>query len=176
MLQENEKTAKIDALDLNHVRDYLAEKAGWSKDYATQVENDYRGFLKLYAVNPQGRFVSTRHVDDFWHAHILHVGKYVKDCQETFGYLLDHLPVVEEGADLTIYHELYEQTQNAFKENFGHEMGVNSNPDQSICYGDSPRKNAICYGDSPLNSICYGNSPYTAVNEIFSRAEKMAMA
>lgn len=150
---------KIQQLDLDHVRAYLAEKKKWHPSYAKQVEQDYRDFLKLYAAAPDGEFVSTRDVDDFWHAHILHVSKYINDCVDVFGFVLDHLPVVEEGKDLTPYHDRHQKTQESFAKIFGRSMG-NGNDKTAICFSDAPQKNAICFGRAPyVGAICFGRAP-----------------
>lgn len=154
MTKQN-NTSGIDGLYLEPIRAYIAEKKGWSADYAQSVERDYRDFLKLYAENPAGEYVSTRDVDDFWHAHILHVSKYINDCMDVFGFVLDHLPVVEEGQDLTPYHERHAHTQTLFAENFGRKMG-DDGAQQAICFGNAPAK-AICFGRKPAAAaICFG--------------------
>lgn len=154
-MTKHDNNDAIDKLDLEPVRAYIAEKKGWPQDYAQNVERDYRDFLKLYAQNPAGEYVSTRHVDDFWHAHILHVSKYINDCMTVFGFILDHLPVVEEGQDLTPYHERHARTQSLFAENFGRKMGDAGATD--ACADE--KKQAICFGNAPANAICFGRKP-----------------
>ncbi|MGI9392214.1 MAG: glycine-rich domain-containing protein, partial [Parvibaculales bacterium] len=68
------------------------EGEGWSFKYATNVEQEYRRFLKLCRDYPDTGIVPSNVVDKMWHMHILDTRKYLQDCEQYFGYFLHHFP------------------------------------------------------------------------------------
>lgn len=79
----------IGVLDLSLIKKKVAQKQGWSEDYADKVEVDYRAFL---AKGEKGGNRPTVDVDEMWHTHILDTKKYAADCQRMFGGFLHHIP------------------------------------------------------------------------------------
>jgi len=64
----------------------------WNIEKAKKVEQLYRYFLTLVVAYPNKHIVPTKDIDTFWHTHILDTEKYMKDCQEAFGYYIHHFP------------------------------------------------------------------------------------
>jgi hypothetical protein len=87
--------AEIQALDLDPIKVKLMdpeEGQGWSREYAGQMEIEYKRFLTLSVKYPEETIAPSKGVDKFWHGHILDTMKYVEDCQNVFGYFLHHFP------------------------------------------------------------------------------------
>jgi hypothetical protein len=90
--------AAIAALDLSTVRTRLMHPRaglGWSAMRASAAESDYREFLLRAKLFPEDARSPMADVDSFWHFHILDTTKYVRDCEQSFGYFLHHQPEVE---------------------------------------------------------------------------------
>lgn len=90
--------AAIAALDLSTVRTRLMHPRaglGWSAMRASAAESDYRDFLLRAKLFPEDSPSPMADVDSFWHFHILDTTKYVRDCEQSFGYFLHHQPEVE---------------------------------------------------------------------------------
>ena len=87
--------AKIHALDLAPIKFKLMdaeEGYGWSREYADQIEIEYKRFLTLLVKYPEVSIAPSKAVDKFWHGHILDTLKYAEDCNKVFGYFLHHFP------------------------------------------------------------------------------------
>lgn len=82
----------IQRLDLEPIKFKLIKEHGWTLESADQVEKFYKLYLELHILYPQTTHVPTIHVDEMWHAHILDTAKYMRDCNEIFGYYLHHYP------------------------------------------------------------------------------------
>jgi hypothetical protein len=95
------KWETIRALDLSGVKAKFAFKKGrwwqfWNS--ADRIEQQYRQFLYLIAMNPGETVVPwSQDLDDFWHENILNTAKYAKDCEAIFGQFLHHNPHLPEG-------------------------------------------------------------------------------
>lgn len=112
----------IAALDLDPIKVKLMHKEsgeGWSLEYATAMEFEYRRFLYLMKMFPHEQTAPLFDVDIFWHYHILDTMKYAADCEQVFGYFLHHFPYLGlRGEDDEAAHqqggtrmqELYEAT------------------------------------------------------------------
>lgn len=87
--------AKIHAIDLAPIKVKLMDKEeghGWSREYADQIEIEYKRFLTLLVKYPEASIAPSKDVDKFWHGHILDTLKYAEDCNHVFGYFLHHFP------------------------------------------------------------------------------------
>src|SRR4051794_20617226 len=76
--------AAIEALDLNPIKVKLMHEEsgeGWPREYADQMEQEYRRFLELMVKYPDEAIAPSMDVDEFWHYHILDTMKYAEDCQ-----------------------------------------------------------------------------------------------
>jgi hypothetical protein len=82
-------------LNLDPIKVKLMHKdsgEGWSLEYATAMEFEYRRFLYLMKMFPEEQTAPLFDVDIFWHYHILDTMKYAADCEQAFGYFLHHYP------------------------------------------------------------------------------------
>lgn len=136
--------SRVETLHLESVADWAAEKHGWYADRQATALKWYCRFLAMCAHKPNVGHLMHIDVDEMWHAHILHVGKYVRDCSILLGkgWVLDHQPVVRHnGADLSAYGQAYLRSLRDFRDAFGEEPpgateigpeGVAA--DQQICF------------------------------------------
>ena len=137
-----ERLRRIDALDLEPIvfklmhpepRETALSLADADQDIAL-----YRCFLKLCALHPDATIVPTRQLDRVWHTHMLDTAKYRADCDQAFGFFLDHFPYFgfcgEE--DRRAWQEDFAHTRRLFLEHFGVEIG--HQPAASACrnHGD----------------------------------------
>jgi hypothetical protein len=117
----DEKWDKVASLDLKSVRQKFAFKKGWwwlFRNNAQRVENEYRQFLYLIAVNPGQTVVPwSRELDDFWHEHILDTAKYARDCETIMGGFIHHNPHVPE--ETFTHTKALHATREMYKAAFG---------------------------------------------------------
>jgi hypothetical protein len=138
--------ACVNALDLGPIKFKLAnpdDGQGWDRDKIARVEEEYRQFLLLSALEPDNVIVPSREVDKFWHAHILDTRKYEHDCQTIFGRFLHHFPYlgIRGDEDAKALCEAYEAT-NKLHENY---------------FGISPKHAGIGIDASVCGSACGGS-------------------
>jgi hypothetical protein len=81
---------KILAIDLTRVLARLIHKLHFTPDRAEEAIKGYRQYL--YLINTVGKMTPSADVDEAWHAHILHLPAYVRDCMASFGKVIWHVP------------------------------------------------------------------------------------
>ena len=81
---------KILLIDLKRVFDRLVHKLDFTEDRAEDAINGYRQYL--YLVNTVGNLTPSEDVDEAWHAHVLHLPAYFRDCMSAFGRVIWHIP------------------------------------------------------------------------------------
>jgi hypothetical protein len=117
---------QISMLDLDAIKVklmHMESGEGWSLEYASAVEREYRRFLYLMKTYPDEPTAPLTDVDTFWHYHILDTMKYAADCEQVFGFFLHHFPYVgmrgqedKEALDRmgermrTLYEETFEES------------------------------------------------------------------
>ncbi|HUZ37259.1 MAG TPA: hypothetical protein VMV17_13105 [Streptosporangiaceae bacterium] len=105
----------------------------------------YRCFLKLCVLHPGTTIVPTRQLDHVWHTHMLDTAKYRADCDQMFGFFLDHFPYFgfRGQEDQRAWQEDFARTRRLFRQHFGAEIG--GQPAASACrsHGDG---SACCVG------------------------------
>lgn len=90
----DELKEKLWSLDLEPIMVKLMDKKegkGWTEAQAFSGAEEYRRFLFL-TLTREEPIVPTTFIDSVWHAHILDTAKYREDCQDVFGFFLDHFP------------------------------------------------------------------------------------
>lgn len=91
-----EGLAYIEAMDLNYIVEYMCSERyplpRWTLSDAKQCQTLYKNFLTLFKQHPNEGLVPNKHVDEFWHNHILFTKEYIKDCIAIFGHYLHHIP------------------------------------------------------------------------------------
>jgi hypothetical protein len=121
-----EVIAAIEALDLTSVKLRLMDRElgeGWTGRHADQIESAYKNFLAMivrYQEHAEDIMLA-KHVDEFWHTHILQTMKYAADCERVFGQFLHHEPHVGEvtAADLEKRERQAEKTRTLYEREFG---------------------------------------------------------
>jgi hypothetical protein len=146
---------RIGAVDLGPIRFKLAnpdEGRGWERPEIERVEEEYRRFLLLTALESESVIVPSREVDKFWHAHILDTKKYAYDCQAIFGYFLHHFPYLgtRGDGDAKALCEAYAATNRLYASRFGNSpLRVSDHVNSSVC-------GASCGGS--CSAGCGGNN------------------
>jgi hypothetical protein len=121
--------AKVQRLDLEPIIYKLVnpeDGEGWTVDRADAVAVLYREFLILSCLYPGKSIVPTKDIDTMWHTHILDTSKYRDDCNEVFGYFLDHFPYfgLRGEEDAKNLKAAFEETKMLFEEHFGKPVAV----------------------------------------------------
>jgi len=137
-----ERLRRIDALDLEPIVFKLMHpEPGETALSLARADQDvalYRCFLKLCVLHPDTTIVPTRQLDHVWHTHMLDTAKYRADCDQVFGFFLDHFPYFgfRGEADRRAWQEDFAHTRHLFRQHFGVEIG--DQPAASACrnHGD----------------------------------------
>lgn|SRR3990167_846539 len=112
----------IYTIDFSMVIHKMVSQDGWREADALAVAELYRNFLflnKKYATD--GMLPPSEEVDEFWHYHILDTRKYVKDCENIFGYYFHHYPylVMDHQLNFAQLYQAFSQTQVLHSKEFG---------------------------------------------------------
>ena len=93
----------------------------WTKEMTDLGELEYKRYLTLIKVHRHRSIVPSRIMDGFWHQHILDTKAYREDCQNVFGYFVDHFPYfgIYGEADKLDLLESFEETKKLYFERFG---------------------------------------------------------
>lgn len=83
---------KLNNISFGEVAYQLRTKEGWDLDLVNKEINRYRQFLILHRLYPERPLVPSRNVDTVWHHHVLLTELYRKNCEEVFGYYVNHYP------------------------------------------------------------------------------------
>jgi len=116
------------ALDLSPIMfKLMAEKdgKGWDRARTLSAVEEYRRFLYLTVTRTE-TIVPSHDADEVWHAHILDTAKYREDCQEAFGFFLDHFPYfgMRSDEDQVCLQETFLSAQEIERETFGSVMAL----------------------------------------------------
>lgn len=119
ILSEDLKELDLSMISMK-LRDPLEGK-GWSEEYCSRVEREYRRFLALtrrYADRP---IVPSNIVDAFWHSHILDTQAYAHDCERLFGHFLHHFPYfgMRGPSDAQALCDAYDETLSLYEAHWG---------------------------------------------------------
>jgi hypothetical protein len=172
MFSSNE-IAAIYAIDLNQIKTklmHVPSGEGWTAEHADAVELEYRRFLHLAKMYPEGGFAPSEAVDTFWHYHILDTVKYAADCEQLFGYFLHHHPYLGMGDEESEQEhiETAERSQAMYQATFGVADQAASN-DTAFCAmrpGDKEAMLAVRPTDKVVESkaaFCAMRPPNKAV-------------
>lgn len=114
---------QIMQLDLSRLKHKNAqsEDASIPSEQWDQAELEYRRFLQLKLLYPGLSLVPSKQVDAIWHEHILDTRAYREDCENVFGYFLDHYPYFgiygkDDYRNLT---KAFEKTVAIYEKHFG---------------------------------------------------------
>lgn len=110
----------IESTDLSMVEDRLTYIDNWPRKKALQAVAVYRNYLYLLKKYPDQILPPSYEIDEAWHAHILFSRRYVKFCEELFGYYQHHDPhetLLKDGTQR--FEKLFETTQELYKQEFG---------------------------------------------------------
>lgn len=118
---------EILALDFERIKYKLQVKDDgerWTKEQAELGELEYKRYLTLIKVYRHRSIVPSQLMDDFWHQHILDTKAYREDCDQVFGYFIDHFPYfgiygTEDRQNLL---DSFEETKKIYRERFGCEI------------------------------------------------------
>src|SRR3989338_2927112 len=90
----DEAKTYIYSIDFSMVVDKIVDTKKWRRADVVKICELYRHFLflkKKYSLDDE-KLPPSEEIDEFWHNHILDTKKYKVDCQNIFGFYLDHYP------------------------------------------------------------------------------------
>jgi len=100
--------------------DKLAYHNGWSKDYTSRVIEEYRKFIFLCCVLPNGASPSPT-IDEAWHLHLTYTHNYWKGlCAGVLGKEIHHFPSKGGPEENEKHVQWYNDTLDSYREVFGH--------------------------------------------------------
>lgn len=154
--EESEQQLKIwkqiRELDFSTVRAKLVSRKSWWWNWwadLDKIENEYRQFLFLIAINPGKTVVPwSQDLDDFWHEHILDTGKYTSECQAIFGKYIHHNPHLPVG---TPEQKLaFAETKDMYRKAFGGRSKNKKSSAGAAEFGSSANCEAGCATIMPI--------------------------
>lgn len=78
--------------DTQFIETLLIERNKWDQRKTTEVKTEYAKYLAICCYHRKERFAPSKHVDEFWHQHILCTGEYYKFCNHVHGEYIHHKP------------------------------------------------------------------------------------
>ncbi len=97
----------------------LAEKMGWTEDFALQAIEEYRRFLFMARISPT-EVTPSQLVDEVWHFHLQYTEDYwVRLCDEVLGAPIHHNPGDGSGSDEERHALQYGYTLELYAHAFG---------------------------------------------------------
>jgi len=111
---------RLSMVDLEPIKYALVKsKDGpqWTGRQAVTTEIWYRRFHTLIWLYPNQTIVPTKHIDEFWHNHILDTEKYFQDCISLHGKFVHHFPYLGTDDKATLL-TLYQSTLRLFLDTF----------------------------------------------------------
>lgn len=101
--------------------DKLAHHNAWSKEYTVRVIEEYKKFIFLCCVLPQGASPS-KPVDEAWHLHLTYTHNYWKEfCNGVLGREIHHYPSKGGPEEKEKHLSWYNSTLDAYQKIFGTE-------------------------------------------------------
>lgn len=94
----------------------------WTQEDAERCAKLYKNFLLLLKAHHPEPLVPSRHIDEFWHNHILYTKNYTRDCLHIFGHYLHHEPADPTTSTEALVND-YLKTKRYYLERFGEPMG-----------------------------------------------------
>lgn len=121
----------LEKLDLTYILDKMCAEdyflPRWIRSEAEQCCTLYKNYLFLCKKYPDEKLVPTRHVDEFWHNHILFTKNYTHDCLNIFGHYLHHYPETKAETTSTLTCN-YLKTKELYLKEFGRDFTASLNP------------------------------------------------
>ena len=180
----NEVMSAIQALDLESVKLRVMDPRlgeGWTHEYADSIAIAYKQYLTMlvkYQDHAEDILLS-KHVDEFWHTHILQTMKYEDDCKQVFGQFLHHSPHVGEvsQADLAKRDRLAETTRQLYEREFGSARHADAAwAGDSIKAGNAAMSTMAIRADNAAMSTMAIRAENAAMSTMAIRADNAAMS
>jgi Glycine-rich domain-containing protein-like len=144
------KTVELIGLG-KHMLDAARRSAG-SLEHLSEADREfvfdrYRKFLALAKRHPRERLAPTADIDEMWHLHMLMPLAYVKDCEDYFGYVLDHNGGFgrrpEEADELKA---IFERTAKLWKDQYGEDYVVAGTASPlALCFSAATQAYSRCH-------------------------------
>jgi len=97
----------------------LARENGWTVPYAIRVVEEYKKFIFLCCISPNGATPSDA-VDQAWHLHLTYTKSYWIDfCKNTIGRDIHHNPTEGGKKEDKKYRALYDSSLSLYEQKFG---------------------------------------------------------
>jgi hypothetical protein len=138
MQQSNALIEKIKAWDFSQIKDRLVHTEGMDPDTVDAMEEGYRQYLTLLALQSPGtKTVVSKQVDDFGHQHILFTEDMERFRAEIFP--LNHRPTITQADREELRPQYENETLPALREIFGDEIDPNIWDQRCVCFWDNDR-------------------------------------
>jgi hypothetical protein len=147
---------KIQALDLRRVYQRLIVKERFSAKDATAAVAGYREYL--YQTTAAEHLSPSHDVDMAWHAHMLHLPTYFRDCMNLFNRILWHVPtqISDDEVEIALLTPRRKKSKKAKNEKA-------TCDDSEVCDFESCRKGYV-----PVFSDCDAQCPPSATKTAYS--------
>ena len=114
----------------------LAKENNWSHSFAVNAIEEYKKFIYLCCISPQGASPS-KTIDEVWHLHLTYTVSYWKVfCEKILLRELHHHPSKGGGLETKKYDQLYVDTLALYESTFQHKPPIE--------YWNPAQKNKSC--------------------------------
>lgn len=98
----------------------LSEEMQWDKEFTDLAINEYKRFMVLSALFPDGNTTPSVHVDTVWHMHLLYTRSYHAFCNDALeSEYLHHEPSKGGVSDVQMHRDSYAETLETYVRVFG---------------------------------------------------------
>lgn len=108
-------------IDFSLIINKIVSHQKWNRSDAEEVCRLYRNYLILNIKYPDKKLPPSDDIDEFWHNHILDTKKYRIDCDNIFGFYMDHYPYfgIDGTTNVTDLTNSFDETQKLHHQEFG---------------------------------------------------------
>jgi hypothetical protein len=103
----------------------LWQEMQWTEEFSALAILEYKRFMLLCSIFPDGNMTPSVHVDTVWHLHLLYTRSYQRFCQETLDCAFFHHEPSKGGEqEEALHQDAYSDTLAAYVDTFGMEPPV----------------------------------------------------
>jgi hypothetical protein len=158
-LKIDEIYAQVEKYDFSKIVAYYCAKKNESLENGEVVLAGLKRWLTICAAFPEEHYTIGGHIDNMWHIFILHTNEYLRFCQKTCGFYINHIPgpINKNGTPQGATNAEIEKTASAYQCYFGSDAKFNfEDTEKYMRSGGENCSGGSCVGTGVLIGIALG--------------------